>query len=164
MKIPKFNDKDFTKCIECGRTNPPLYVSKKCLHKLCYRCHGLKFEFSDEYECQLCQAENKDNYFYKLNKDDFIENPLEDFYKKDISVENSNSYGKSIKIESTQNIQKDGIYGIRYYYKGEPAINEKIMIYILNVNNTIYKIRSRTINEQEEIQKIINSITLVKNN
>ena len=83
MKIPKFNDKDFTKCIECGRTNPPFYVSKKCLHKLCYRCHGLKFEFSDEYECQLCQAENKDNYFYKLNKDDFIENPLEDFYKKD---------------------------------------------------------------------------------
>lgn len=89
---------------------------------------------------------------------------LEDFYKKDISIENSNAYGKSIKIEATQNIQKDGIYGIRYYYKGEPAINEKIMIYILNVNNTIYKIRARVINEQEEIQKIINSITLVENN
>lgn len=88
---------------------------------------------------------------------------LEEFYKKDITTENTNAYGKSIKIESTQNIQKDGIYGIRYYYKGEPAINENIMIYILNVNNTIYKIRARVINEQEKIQKIINSITLSEN-
>lgn len=89
---------------------------------------------------------------------------LEEFYKKDITTESSSSYGKSIKIENKQNIQKDGIFGIRYYYKGEPAINEKITIYILNIKGSIYKIRTRVVNEQDEIQKIINSITLAENN
>ena len=92
---------------------------------------------------------------------------LEDFYKKDIIVENSYAYQKNIKnikIEKKQNIQKDGINGIRYYYNGNYPANEKIIIYILNVNGNIYKIRVRVVNEQEELQKIINSITLVDNN
>ena len=89
---------------------------------------------------------------------------LEDFYKKDIIVENSYAYQKNIKIEKKQNIQKDGINGIRYYYNGNYPANEKIIIYILNVNGNIYKIRVRVVNEPEELQKIINSITLVDNN
>ena len=36
MKIPSFEDKDFTKCY-CGKEYT--YISQKCLHKLCDKCY-----------------------------------------------------------------------------------------------------------------------------
>ena len=83
MKIPKFNDKNYRTCI-CGTTNY-VYISKKCLHKLCDNCYKNKMKLIDsEYNCKYCEEENKDNNSYKLSRDDFSNKPiLEEFYYKD---------------------------------------------------------------------------------
>ena len=68
----------------CGTTNY-VYISKKCLHKLCDNCYKNKMNLIDsEYNCKFCEEENKDNNSYKLTIEDFSNKPiLEEFYYKD---------------------------------------------------------------------------------
>ena len=85
MKIPKFSDKNYKKCSNCGVTNSAYYISRKCLHKLCSNCYKNKLPLiNSEYTCKLCHEENKENNFNKLSREDFADKPiLEDFYHKD---------------------------------------------------------------------------------
>ena len=71
---------------------------------------------------------------------------------------------EGFKILSKQNIQKDGIKGIRYSYSYE-GTDSPVTVYILSVKDKIYKLTLSKFNyfnldRYDELQKVINSITL----
>ena len=71
---------------------------------------------------------------------------------------------EGFKILSRQNIQKDGIKGIRYSYSYE-GTDSPVKIYLLSVKDKIYKITLHKfyyydIDRYDELQKVINSIEL----
>jgi hypothetical protein len=89
MKIPVFDDKNYKICSCCScEFSKNVYISTKCLHKLCDNCYKNKMSLLDSiYECKLCQSENKNNSM-KLKRSDFKPNSnnnliLEEFYRND---------------------------------------------------------------------------------
>lgn len=73
MRIPKFEDSDYIKCASCGKEY--IYISKKCLHKLCDGCFKKKFEIKGaRFSCPFCPKDNP----LELSKDDYSkEYPLQ---------------------------------------------------------------------------------------
>ena len=68
MRIPKFEDKNYSICSECSR-NECMYISKKCLHRLCDNCYKNKFKLiGSKYLCAFCQKENEP---LELSQEDF---------------------------------------------------------------------------------------------
>ena len=71
---------------------------------------------------------------------------------------------EGFKILSRQNIQKDGIKGIRYSYSYD-GTDAPVKIYLLSIKDKIYKITLHKFNDcdmerYDELQKVINSIEL----
>ena len=129
----------------CGTTNY-VYISKKCLHKLCDNCYKNKMKLIDsEYNCKFCEEENKDNNSYKLTREDFSNKPiLEEFYYKD-------------KVE-----REKLIYKRRDNFKSEEEYNEYLEFVekCLRKNN-LKEIEKNIFNAQMKRRKI--KIRKIKN-
>lgn len=116
-----------------------------------------------------CSFNEKHEYVYDLygEEDSVITIPVEkvkeiikDKYKYADKYDYINII-EGFKLTSKNNIQKDRIKGIRYTYSYPEGDRETVIkIYILGINNKIYKFK--VYNENEETQKIINSITLAE--
>ena len=89
MNIPRFDDKDYTKCCSCGNEyeKEKSYISKKCLHKLCYKCYKNKFQIADSrFNCPHCKTEKES---FELCQEDFSqESPLQIIYDEDLKKRN----------------------------------------------------------------------------
>ena len=80
MRIPKFEDSDYTKCSICGKDF--IYISKKCLHKLCDGCFQKKFGVKGaRFSCPFCSKNNP----IELSIDDYSkEFPLQVHFDCDL--------------------------------------------------------------------------------
>lgn len=85
MRIPKFDDKDYTKCFSCGKEYT--YISKKCLHKLCDKCYNKKFQIKGtRISCPYCKEGNE---LFELSQEDFSkEPPLRNHFDEDLKIRN----------------------------------------------------------------------------
>ena len=86
MRLPKFDDKDYTKCGNCGKDSY-MFISKKCLHKLCESCFNKKFQIKDKrYNCDCCANKNEP---LELSQEDFSrEPPLQIICDEDLKIRN----------------------------------------------------------------------------
>lgn len=124
MNIPKFEDKDYTKCY-CGKEYT--YISKKCLHKLCDKCFNIKFQLKNaRFSCNFCKDGNEK---YELVKEDFTkESPLRIHYDEDLKKRNN-------------------IIQLVYKRKENFSSNEEYNAYLEFIEKCIQK------NNEKEIQK-----------
>ena len=86
MRLPKFDDKDYTKCGNCGKDSY-MFISKKCLHKLCESCFNKKFQIKDKrYNCDCCAHQNEP---LELSQEDYSrEPPLQIICDEDLKKRN----------------------------------------------------------------------------
>jgi len=86
MKLPKFDDKDYIKCGNCGKDSY-MFISKKCLHKLCESCFNKKFQIKDKrYSCDCCSNNNEP---LELSQEDYSrEPPLQIICDEDLKKRN----------------------------------------------------------------------------
>ena len=128
MKIPKFEDRNYSICSECSR-NECIYISKKCLHKLCDTCYKNKFKIlGSKYLCAFCQ---KDNDPVELFQDDFSkESPFQIHYDEVLK-------------------RRDYIYNLVYKRRENFTSNENYNKYLEDIEKYIHKNSN-----EKEIEKI----------
>lgn len=88
MRLPTFDDKDYTICSSCHRDYSYMLISKKCLHKLCESCFSTKFQIKDKrYTCEFCAKKNEP---LELSQEDYSRQPpLEIICNEDLKRRNS---------------------------------------------------------------------------
>lgn len=128
MRIPKFEDKNYLVCSECSR-NECIYISKKCLHKLCDTCYKNKFKIlGSKYLCAFCQ---KDNEPLELFQEDFSkESPFQIHYNEILK-------------------RREKIYKLVYKRRENFTSNEDYNKYLEDIEKYIQKN-----NNEKEIEKI----------
>ena len=138
MKIPKFEDRNYSICSECSR-NECMYISKKCLHKLCDTCYKNKFKIlGSKYLCAFCQKENDP---VELFQEDFSkESPFQIHYDE---VSKRRDYIYNLVYKRRENFTSNENYN-KYL--------EDIEKYVLKNNNEkeIEKLYFQNENEREE--------------
>lgn len=87
MRIPKFEDKYYTKCCACEKDSY-MYISKKCLHKLCEKCFNRKFQIKqNRFNCPFCST---DTEIFELSQEDYSkEQPLQILFDEDLRRRNN---------------------------------------------------------------------------
>lgn len=82
MRIPRFDDRDYTQCSICGKKDYA-YTSKECLHKLCEKCYNNKFGIKNvRVPCSICSSQNEP---YELVQEDYSrESPLQILFDEDM--------------------------------------------------------------------------------